>query len=642
MYQAILFLPLFGFLLCGALGCGLKWEGARFIPTGLMLICAVLAAIGFWQIEQSATLSIPLFTFIDVGALSVEWGLYVDSLTRVMTLVVCWISALVHIYSLGYMAEDPSRPRFFAYLSLFTFTMLALVMAPNFIQLFFGWEGVGLASYLLIGFWFEKDSANAASIKAFVVNRVGDMGLILAIAFILATFHTSDFSTFFTQVSHATTPISSSLTIGGVHLSVLDMIGVLLFIGAMGKSAQLFLHVWLPDAMEGPTPVSALIHAATMVTAGVFLLARCSALYELAPIAQTFIIFIGATTTFMAATIALTQTDIKRVIAYSTCSQLGYMFIAMGSGAAYHIGIFHLFTHAFFKALLFLGAGSVILAAHHEQDMRNMGGLWRQLPFTWLVMLVGTLAITGFPFTAGYYSKDAIIEAIYTSSHGLHIYGFALALFSVFLTSFYSWRLMFMTFHGPRHAYDDAHHISHTPQEAPMSMAFPLAFLAILALISGFLARPFFIGTEQTAFWHGIFGHFHHEPDVPSVIPVATMAMMAFGFGLSWIFYIGFPTLPKRLAEGTHQLYTFLTNKWYFDALYERLFLRTAFALGYLGWKIDKGGIDALGPDGATYVVQTGSKRLSLWQTGYIYHYALAMAVGLFILLTYVMGRGHI
>src|SRR5215831_9988076 len=504
-----------------------------------------------------------IFPWIISGDLKIDWALRIDSLTAVMLVVVTTISAFVHLYSIGYMADDPFRPRFFCYLSLFTFAMLALVTSDNLGQLFFGWEGVGLMSYLLIGFWFQKPEANAAAIKAFIVNRVGDFGFALGVFAVFMMTGVIDFTAVFAQ--------APSLTGKTIHflawdVDALTLICLLLFMGAMGKSAQFLLHTWLPDAMEGPTPVSALIHAATMVTAGVFMVARLSPLFELAPVAQSFVIFIGATTAFFAATVGLVQNDIKRIVAYSTCSQLGYMFVAMGVGA-YSVGMFHLFTHAFFKALLFLGSGSVILAMHHEQDIRHMGGLRHKIPFTYWTMVIGTLALTGFPFTAGYFSKDAIIEAAYAGHQSMALYGFLMTLIAAGLTAFYSWRLIFKTFHGEPH---DRHHYE-AAHESPLVMLIPLGFLAAGSILAGYPFKELFEGHAVGEFFGDsikfatgshILEDMHH---IPYLITLAPTVMMAIGFVIAWEFYIRRPELPVELARQQEPLYRFLLNKWYFD-----------------------------------------------------------------------------
>src|SRR5467141_2553356 len=529
-------------------------RAAELITTGLLLVSAALSwvalvDVGFMHHDGR----IPLYPWINSGDLQVAWSLRVDTLTAVMLVVVNTISSLVHLYSIGYMDEDPYRPRFFAYLSLFSFAMLMLVTADNLVQLFFGWEGVGLMSYLLIGFWYQKPSANAAAIKAFIVNRVGDFGFLLGIFSIFMLIGSIDFETIF---AGAPGQVGKTINFLGWHADALTLTCILLFMGAMGKSAQFLLHTWLPDAMEGPTPVSALIHAATMVTAGVFMVARLSPLFDLAPSAQAFVTFIGATTAFFAATIALVQNDIKRIIAYSTCSQLGYMFVAMGTGA-YSIGMFHLFTHAFFKALLFLGSGSVIIAMHHEQDIRRMGGLKDKLPITYWTMVIGTLALTGFPLTAGFFSKDAIIEAAYVSSNPIALYAFGATVIAAALTAFYSWRLIFLTFHGSPH---DHHHYD-AARESPLVMVLPLCFLAAGAIFSGYPFRELFVGHDVGAFFGDSLrfasgGHLLEEMHhVPRMIGIAPTLMMAIGFVIAWEFYIRRPELPAELARQQPPLY---------------------------------------------------------------------------------------
>jgi NADH-quinone oxidoreductase subunit L len=641
MYSAIVFLPLLGFLIAGLFGRWLGSRGAQFVTSGLLVVSAVLSIIAFPNVTfGGVTEHVQIMTWIDSGAFESDWRLRIDALTAVMLVVVTSVSALVHIYSIGYMSHDPHQPRFFAYLSLFTFAMLMLVTADNFIQLFFGWEGVGLASYLLIGFWYHKPSANAAAIKAFVVNRVGDFGLILGIATIFLTIGSVEFDTVFKAIPHFATRTFMFL---GHEVPVVTTICLLLFMGAMGKSAQFMLHTWLPDAMEGPTPVSALIHAATMVTAGVFLVARCSPIFEFSPFALTVVTFIGATTAFFAATVGLVQNDIKRVIAYSTCSQLGYMFAALGVGA-YEAAMFHLFTHAFFKALLFLGSGSVIHAMSDEQDMRKMGGLYKLIPATYAMMVIGTLALTGFPLTAGYFSKDAIIEATYAGHNPMHMYAFGMTVFAAFLTSFYSWRLIFMTFHGNSRA--DHHTLEHV-HESPLVMLVPLVILAVGALGAGLAFERFFIGEAHETFWleaiyRGAENHVLHDMhNIPEWAVFLPTAMMAFGFALSWFFYIARPDLPAELARTQEPLYKFLLNKWYFDELYDWIFVKPAFWLGRLFWKQGDGRIiDGIGPDGVSARVIDVTRGLVRLQTGYVYHYAFAMLLGVAALATYFMLGG--
>ena len=631
MYQAILFLPLLGAIFAGFFGRLVGARASEVVTTALVLVTAVLSWLAFYQVAiQGQEVRIELVRFVESGALKSMWSLRIDTLTAVMLVVVTNVSGLVHLYSIGYMEDDPSRPRFFAYLSLFTFAMLALVTADDFLQLFFGWEGVGLASYLLIGFWYHKPSANAAAIKAFIVNRVGDFGFALGIFAVFTLFNSIQYDTVFAS---APDQVGKTMEFLGFQVDALTLICLLLFMGAMGKSAQFLLHTWLPDAMEGPTPVSALLHAATMVTAGVFMVARLSPLFELAPIALGFVAIIGATTAFFAATVGLVQTDIKRVVAYSTCSQLGYMFAAEGVGA-YNAGIFHLFTHASFKALLFLGAGAVIHTLHHEQDLRRMGALRKVLPFTWATMLVGTLSLTGFPFTAGFVSKDAIIEATYAAHSQVGTYAFVLTLVSAILTSFYSWRLMFLAFEGkPREPKDVLEH-AHEP---PWTMGLPLILLALGSLLAGGLFAHLFIGGAQAEFWRGsLVSHAGEAHEAPLWVALAPTVAMAAGFGVAWYFYITNPLVPFGLAKRFRGAYLFLLNAWYFDALYDALFVRPAKRLGRLLWKTGDGAIiDGIGPDGIAARVIDITNRVVKLQSGYIYHYAFVMLVGVAIIITY-------
>jgi len=615
-------------------------RAAEIITTLLLLVSCALSWVTFANVgflgQESHVAVLP---WIVSGDLSIAWSLRVDTLTAVMLVVVTTVSALVHLYSIGYMHEDPNRPRFMAYLSLFTFAMLMLVTADNLAQLFFGWEGVGLASYLLIGFWFYKPEANAAAIKAFVVNRVGDFGFALGIFALFMLLGSIDFNTIFET---APTLTGKTITFFAWEFDALTLICLFLFMGAMGKSAQFLLHTWLPDAMEGPTPVSALIHAATMVTAGVFMVARLSPIFELAPHAKEFVMFIGATTAFFAATIGLVQNDIKRIVAYSTCSQLGYMFVAMGAGA-YSVGMFHLFTHAFFKALLFLGAGSVIHAMHHEQDIRNMGGLKDKIPFTYIVMVIGTLALTGFPLTAGYFSKDAIIESAFASHGGIGAYAFFATLVAAGLTSFYSWRLIFKTFHGTPH--DQAHY--EAAHESPLVMLIPLAVLAAGSFLAGFPLREVFTGHGVEEFFreslavggaNHILEEMHH---IPEYIPYLPTLLMVVGFFVAWLFYISRRYIPFELANQHRPLYLFLLNKWYFDELYEIIFVRPAKWLGRMLWKKGDGWlIDGFGPDGVSARVLDVTRQAVRLQSGYLYHYAFAMLIGAAGLISWFMFGG--
>lgn len=641
MYSAIVFLPLIGFLVAGVFGRVIGARASQLITSGLLVASALLSVMALISVGlQGETERVQVLTWIDSGTFEADWRLRIDTLTAVMLVVVTSVSALVHIYSIGYMSHDPHQPRFFAYLSLFTFAMLMLVTADNFIQLFFGWEGVGLASYLLIGFWYQRPSANAAAIKAFVVNRVGDFGLILGIATLFLAVGSVDFDTVFAAIPEIADKTFSFL---GYDVPVVTTACLLLFMGAMGKSAQFLLHTWLPDAMEGPTPVSALIHAATMVTAGVFLLARLSPVFEFSPFALTVVTVFGAVTAFFAATVGLVQNDIKRVIAYSTCSQLGYMFVAIGVGA-YEVAMFHLFTHAFFKALLFLGSGSVIHAMSDEQDMRKMGGLFKLIPVTWVMMVIGTLALTGFPFTAGYYSKDAIIEAAYAGHNPAHMFAFVLTVIAALLTSFYSWRLIFMTFHGKSRASNET--LSHV-HESPLVMLVPLVILAVGAIGAGMVFAPLFIGDAYEAFWleaiyRGAENHVMHEfHNVPAWVPYLPTLMMVIGFATSWLFYIARPDIPGQLARTHEPIYKFLLNKWYIDELYDFLFVRPAFWIGRIFWKQGDGRIiDGFGPDGVSARVLDITRGAVRLQSGYLYHYAFAMLLGIVGLVTWFMVGG--
>jgi len=662
MYHAIVFLPLIGFLIAGLFGRLIGARGSEIVTTSLLFVSAALSWVAFAQVGFGhGTTRIQIASWIASGELQVDWAFRVDTLTAVMLVVVNTVSSLVHLYSIGYMHEDPHRPRFFAYLSLFTFAMLMLVTADNLVQMFFGWEGVGLASYLLIGFWYQKPSANAAAMKAFIVNRVGDFGFSLGMFLVFVLFGSVAFDAIFPRAGEL---VSQNFHFLGYDWNALTLASLLLFVGAMGKSAQFLLHTWLPDAMEGPTPVSALIHAATMVTAGVFMVARLSPIFEYAPAALTVVVVIGATTAFFAATVGLVQNDIKRVIAYSTCSQLGYMFVALGVGN-YGAGIFHLFTHAFFKALLFLGAGSVIHAMHHEQDMRHMGGLRKHIPLTAIAMTIGTLALTGFPGFAGYFSKDAIIESAYASvAHGgfASSYAFVLLVLAACMTSFYSWRLYFMTFEGaPRwghghnahghddHAHDDhGHDHDHTPHESPWVMLLPLVVLSIGAIAAGYLFKEAFIGHDFEHFWKSALfmskdNHILHAMhEVPGWVVWSPFVAMLIGFVLAYLMYVRWPDVPGRLAAANPALYQFLLNKWYFDELYDFLFVRPAKWLGRFLWKKGDGFvIDGFGPDGVSARVVDVTNRVVRLQTGYLYHYAFAMLIGVAGLVTwYLVTRG--
>ena len=674
MIVALVFLPLLAAIIAGLGGRIIGNMAAKVLTTGALFASCALAWPIFMGFLGGTSVAhvVPVLDWIRSGDMVVDWALRVDTLTAVMLVVVTTVSALVHLYSWGYMAEDPSQPRFFAYLSLFTFAMLMLVTADNLVQMFFGWEGVGLASYLLIGFWYHKPSANAAAIKAFVVNRVGDFGFSLGI---FGTFLV--FGTVSIPAILAAAPGMAGVTIGflGSRVDVMTLLCLLLFVGACGKSAQLGLHTWLPDAMEGPTPVSALIHAATMVTAGVFMVCRLSPMFVTSETAMHVVTYVGAATAFFAATVGTTQTDIKRVIAYSTCSQLGYMFMAAGVGA-FGGAMFHLFTHAFFKALLFLGAGSVIHAMHHEQDMRYYGGLRKRIPYTFAAMMAGTLAITGvglidvFGF-AGFYSKDAIIEAAYARGGEHGGMAFFVAVFAALLTSFYSWRLMFLTFWGkPRwsgsehiqhaahghhgndhHAptpYADAHDdgtAGYHPHESPLSMLVPLALLAFGAVFAGFIYHHSFLDAEHGAeFWRGSIAFdeklMHAMHGVPLLVKLSATIVMLTGLGIAWWAYIRDTSIPGRFVATFRPLYNFLLNKWYWDELYSVLIVKPAFALGRLFWKGgDEGTIDRFGPNGLAATVAGGSRLAARLQSGYLYTYALVMLLGLSAAATWVMVR---
>jgi len=636
----IVFLPLLGSLVVGFFGKKLNLMLSHSLSC-LMIIIPFFLSLYFLKLTLSGSyyIVVPLFEWLSSGDLITEWSLRLDLLTSVMLVVVTSVSSLVHIYSIGYMSHDPHQTRFFAYLSFFTFAMLILVTSNNFLQLFFGWEGVGLASYLLIGFWHKKDSANSAAMKAFVVNRVGDFGFLIGLAILFFYTSSLDFDTIFSMNEQLS---SNTFSIFNMDFNVLNTACFFLFMGAMGKSAQLFLHTWLPDAMEGPTPVSALIHAATMVTAGIFLVARCSPLFEMSPSILSFITYIGASTAFFAATVALVQNDIKRIVAYSTCSQLGYMFVALGSGA-YQIAIFHLFTHAFFKALLFLGSGSVIHAVSDEQDIRKMGGLYKLIPFTWIVMLIGTLGLTGAPLLSGYYSKDGIIEAAFVSQTEGHFYAFYLLVFSALLTSFYSWRLIFLTFNGKSNISTEIFSKIH---ESPKVMLFPLIVLSILTIFSGIYFVDYFMSHDYQFLWqtaiylsesNHVIESIHY---VPKWVKYSPLVMMVLGLITAIIFYLIYPSIPKFLSNKFNPLYKFLLNKWYFDELYELIFVRNISRIGnFLSNFGDKRVIDGLGPDGISLRVMDIAKQVSRIQTGYIYHYAFAMLIGLMLFITYFFVR---
>ena len=656
----IVFAPLLAAIVAGLGNKALGKLPAKLITTGALFLSAILSwpiFIGF--LSGGATeYVVPVLKWVQSGTMTFDWELRVDAMTAVMLVVINSVSALVHLYSWGYMEDDPDQPRFFAYLSLFTFAMLMLVTADNLVQMFFGWEGVGLASYLLIGYYFRKPSAGAAAIKAFVVNRVGDLGFMLGIFGTFLVFNTTSIP----EILAAAPGMSgSTISFLGMRLYTMDVLCILLFIGAMGKSAQLGLHTWLPDAMEGPTPVSALIHAATMVTAGVFMVCRLSPMFEAAPTALMMVTIVGAATCFFAATIGTTQWDIKRVIAYSTCSQLGYMFFAAGVGA-YNVAMFHLFTHAFFKALLFLGAGSVIHAMHHEQDMRYYGGLRKKIPVTFWAMMAGTLAITGLGVYhlgvgfAGFWSKDAILEVAFARGTGISTMAFWLGVTAALLTSFYSWRLMFLTFWGkPR--WIESEHIQHSvhktpeeagedttggyhPHESPLVMLVPLGLLTVGAVAAGQVFAPSFL--DDAAFWGGSLFYnenlIHAMHAVPYWVKYSAFVVMVLGFIGAYVAYMAKPDIPAKFVSTFSALHNFVFRKWYFDELYDAIFVKPTFWFGRQFWKLgDIGTIDRFGPNGIAAVVERGSVAAKSIQSGYLTTYALIMLLGLIAAVTYAL-----
>ncbi len=635
MEISIIALPLIASIISGFFGKFIGDRNSEIVTSLLVSISAILSAIVFYEvIFNQYEENIKIATWINSGSLEVNWSMKIDALSSVMLVVVTFVSALVHIYSIGYMSHDPHKPRFMAYLSLFTFAMLMLVTADNFIQLFFGWEGVGLCSYFLIGFWFKKETANAAAIKAFVVNRVGDFGFALGIFLIFYLFGTVNYTEVFNQIP---TVVDEKLNFLGIQINAVDLICILLFIGAMGKSAQIFLHTWLPDAMEGPTPVSALIHAATMVTAGVFLVVRCSPIYEYSELALNIVTVVGMSTAFFAASVALVQTDIKKIIAYSTCSQLGYMFFAAGVGA-YNVAMFHLFTHAFFKALLFLGSGSVIHGFKDEQNINNMGGVWRKLPYTYALMIIGTLALTGFPLLSGFYSKDAIIEFAYLSGTTTGYYAAGIGIFTAFLTSIYSWRLMFKTFHGQ---YNNKKLNIEETHESPLVMIIPLIILSVGAIFAGFIFKDLFIGYEGiNNFWNNSI--FFLEPlstnHPPLWFLVLTPTLVTLSIPLAYYLFVKNKNFSAQIVNINEPLYKFLLNKWYFDEIYETLFVKSSKKFGLFLWKFfDVKVIDGFGPDGISGIIKTFSIKANKFQSGYIYQYAFIMLLGFSAFLTFLI-----
>ena len=635
MEISIIALPLIASIISGLFGKLIGDRNSEIITSLLVSISAILSAIVLYEvIFNNYQDNIIIATWINSGTLDVNWSMKIDPLSAIMLVVVTSVSSLVHIYSIGYMSHDPHKPRFMAYLSLFTFAMLMLVTSDNFIQLFFGWEGVGLCSYFLIGFWFKKDSANTAAIKAFVVNRVGDFGFALGIFLIFYLFGTVNYLEVFELIP---TIIEKNLIFLGIEINAIDLICLLLFVGAMGKSAQILLHTWLPDAMEGPTPVSALIHAATMVTAGVFLVVRCSPIYEYSELALNVITIVGMSTAFFAASVALVQTDIKKIIAYSTCSQLGYMFFAAGVGA-YNVAMFHLFTHAFFKALLFLGSGSVIHAFKDEQNINNMGGVWKKLPYTYGLMIIGTLALTGFPFLSGFYSKDAIIEFAYLRGNTTGYYAAGIGIFTAFLTSIYSWRLIFKTFHGD---YNNRNIKIEETHESPLVMLIPLVLLSIGAIFAGYSFKELFMGYGGVnEFWQdSIFFLKPLSVEHPPIwFLVLTPILVVSSIPIAYYLFVKNKNLPQQIASVNKPLYNFLLNKWYFDELYDALIVNPSKKLGLFLWKFcDIKLIDRFGPDGISELIKKCSQKASKFQSGYIYQYAFVMLLGFSALLTFLI-----
>ncbi|KRO57028.1 MAG: NADH:ubiquinone oxidoreductase subunit L [Pelagibacteraceae bacterium BACL5 MAG-120705-bin12] len=635
MELSIIFLPLIASIISGFFGRFIGDRNSEIITSLLVSISAILSIYVFYEvIVNNYQENILIAKWINSGSLDVNWSMNIDPLSSVMLVVVTLVSSLVHVYSIGYMSHDPHKPRFMAYLSLFTFAMLMLVTSDNFIQLFFGWEGVGLCSYFLIGFWFKKESANAAAIKAFVVNRVGDFGFALGIFLIFYLFGTVNYNEVFQQIPTIT---DTNLNFLGIEVGAINLICFLLFIGAMGKSAQILLHTWLPDAMEGPTPVSALIHAATMVTAGVFLVVRCSPIYEYSPLILNLITIIGMTTAFFAATVALVQTDIKKIIAYSTCSQLGYMFFAAGVGA-YNVAMFHLFTHAFFKALLFLGSGSVIHAFKDEQNINNMGAVWKKLPYTYVLMIIGTLALTGFPFLSGFYSKDAIIEFAYLKGNTVGYYAAGVGVFTAFLTAIYSWRLIFKTFHGE---YNNKSIKIEETHESPLIMLIPLIILSIGAIFAGFIFKDLFISlVDQNNFWAQsiLFLEPLSTEHPPTWFLLITPILVLISIPIAYYLFVKNKSIPEQIVKINRPLYEFLVNKWYFDELYDYIIIKPSQKIGLFLWKVcDVKIIDGFGPDGMSMLIKKISQKANKFQSGFIYQYAFVMLLGFSALLTYLI-----
>tara|TARA_B100001029_G_scaffold110998_1_gene91623 strand:+ start:572 stop:2479 length:1908 start_codon:yes stop_codon:yes gene_type:complete len=633
MEYAVLFLPLLGSIL-GYFGKSLGNFFSEIATSFFVSASAILSIVIFYNgITAGSYGNFKIFEWISSGNFVANWSINIDPLSSIMLVVVTLVSSIVHIYSIGYMSHDPYKPRFMSYLSLFTFSMLALVVSDNFLQLFFGWEGVGLCSYLLIGFWYKRNSANNAAIKAFIVNRVGDFGLAVGIFLIFYHLGTINYDEVFRLIP---TLANKEINFLGFEYNLITIICLSLFIGAMGKSAQFLLHTWLPDAMEGPTPVSALIHAATMVTAGVFLVVRCSPIFEYSSVALNVVAVIGMITAIFAASVALVQNDIKRIIAYSTCSQLGYMFFATGVGA-YHVAMFHLFTHAFFKALLFLGSGSVIHAFKDDQDIRNMGGVWKQLPYTWILMLIGTLALTGFPLLSGFYSKDAIIEFAFLKNTFIGNSAATVGIITAFLTSIYSWRLIFKTFHGK---YMNKKIPIKETHESPLIMLLPLIFLAFGAIFSGYFFKELFIGENSESFWlNSIFfiENISHD-HIPFWFLVLTPLLVIISIPVSYFLFVKDKKILDGFIEKYKTLYTFLLNKWYIDEFYEIILVNPIKKIGYIFWKKgDEGTIDRFGPNGISKIIKLISDKAVQFQSGYIYDYAFIMLIGLSALITYLI-----
>ena len=631
MEYAVIFLPLIGAII-GFLGKSLIKYFSEIITSLLVSISAVLSIFIFWNgLQNNVYGNYKIFEWVSSGNFVANWSINLDPLSSVMLVVVTFVSALVHIYSIGYMSHDPHKPRFMSYLSLFTFSMLVLVVSDNFLQLFFGWEGVGLCSYLLIGFWHKKNSANNAAIKAFIVNRIGDFGFGIGIFLIFIFFGTLNYEEVFALAPNLA---DTEINFLGLEVNLITVTCLFLFIGAMGKSAQFFLHTWLPDAMEGPTPVSALIHAATMVTAGVFLVVRCSPIFEYSQVALNFVAIVGMITALFAASVAIVQNDIKKIIAYSTCSQLGYMFFAAGVGA-YHVAIFHLFTHAFFKALLFLGSGSVIHSLNDEQDVRNMGDLWKKMPVTWFAMVVGTLALTGFPFLSGFYSKDAIIEFAFLKGTNIGYFAAGIGIMTAVLTALYSWRLIFKTFHGK---FNNKNLSKSEIHESGLTITIPLLLLVVGSIFSGFLFKEFLIGHDYNNFWRDsilILEKFDHS-GIPIWLLVITPFFVTILIPVSFFLYIKKTNVLDRIVLKYKSLYNFLLNKWYFDELYNQIIIKPTKFIGSFFWeKGDIKIIDRLGPDGISKIIKIISNKSSKFQSGYIYDYAFIMLIGLSLLLTF-------